>query len=340
MSGPGRYAELAAAVRSFKAELIKPSQIDRLVEAGSLSETVSSLTSGHVSSVDPSDVTPVESYLVQRVVELAGRLASYAPQDSKMLIKHFASSFEFGCVIEILRAIADQLDPDEAVKHIVPTGKLTADRCKELIESHNANRVVEALNDESFRRFLGPRLCGERGLMKAVFAIDQYYYTRLWSASSLADPLDAQAARSLIGEFIDHLNILIAFRARLVGLDARSTSDLLIPVDYALGRAQSDLVESASVQNLIRVIDKTPYARAFQGASTLDASGSGLERVLHRSHAVSCVNSFAGSPFNVGLALAFLFLKNYELHDLFSIINGKANNVPLDRVVESLILRT
>jgi vacuolar-type H+-ATPase subunit C/Vma6 len=51
------------------------------------------------------------------------------------------------------------------------------------------------------------------------------------------------------------------------------------------------------------------------------------------------LNAFAGSPFNVGLALAFLFLKNYELRDLFSLINAKANSVPAERVLDSLILR-
>jgi hypothetical protein len=37
--------------------------------------------------------------------------------------------------------------------------------------------------------------------------------------------------------------------------------------------------------------------------------------------------------------LALLFLKNYELHDLFSIINGKANNAVMEKVLNSLILR-
>jgi len=63
-----------------------------------------------------------------------------------------------------------------------------------------------------------------------------------------------------------------------------------------------------------------------------------VEFALNRSHAKACVNVFAGSPFNVGLALAFLFLKNYELRDLFGLINAKMNNVPSERTLESLVL--
>jgi vacuolar-type H+-ATPase subunit C/Vma6 len=134
------------------------------------------------------------------------------------------------------------------------------------------------------------------------------------------------------------MNILLALRARLVGLDTRSTSDLLIPVDYTLGIPLNDLAEASNFANIMRVVDKTPYASAFQGRTIAEGDVSAVERVLSRDHARRCLNAFAGSPFKVGLALALLFLKNYELHDLFSVINGKANNLPSDRITECLIL--
>ncbi len=339
MAGAGRYAELAAAVRSFKGELIRPNQIERFVEAGSLSEIVGLLTGGKLTYAEGTDSIAVEVFLTQRVMELAKRVAAYAPSDSRALLKLFSTSYELECMKVIVRSIADQIPPEEALRHLVPAGKFTEDRCKELIESRNLNRVVEMIDDASLRQFIAPRLTAERSGIAAVSAIDQYYYTRLWNASNLPDPLDAQSARGLIGEFIDNLNILLSFRARLIGLDARSTSDLMIPVNYALGHSLSELAESTSTQNIMRVLEKTPYAKAFQGSGLSDGRGASVERALNRNHAATCLNAFAGSPFNVGLALALLFLKSYELHDLFSIINGKANNVPMEHVLNSLILR-
>ena len=336
-SSAGRYAELAAAVRSFKANLIHPTQLERYLETGSLSETVSMVTGGRITSVEESDLNPVEAYLIGEVAELAERLSSYAPYDSKQLLSLFSSGFEYACVKEILRAIAEQVEPDEALRHIVPAGKFTADRCKDLIETHNPNRVVEMIDDEGLRRFVAPKLTGEKGGLEAASAIDQYYFTKLWTASNLPDPLDAQSARGLIGQFLDHANILIALRARLISLDARTASDLMIPINYALGHAFDELPEATNVQNLARILEKTPYASSFEVAATPD--GKTLEHALQRSHAYACLNAFAGSPFNVGVALAFLFLKQYELRDLFSLINGKANNVPAERVLDSLILR-
>jgi vacuolar-type H+-ATPase subunit C/Vma6 len=339
LAGAGRYAELAAAVRSFKADLIRPNQIERLVESGSLSEVVGALTHAQVTFTEGSDPNAVEEFLISKVIDLTKRLAAYAPHDSRSLIKLFATAYELACVKEVIRSIADQIQPEDALTRIVPAGKFTLERCKELIETRNPNRVVELIDDVALKAFLAPKLTSERTGIAAVSAIDQYYYTRLWNASNLPDPLDAQSARGLVGELIDNLNILLSFRARLIGLDARSTSDLLIPVNYALGHSLTELSESANMQNLMRIIEKTPYAKAFQSPGLNDGSPRAVERALNRNHAIACLNAFAGSPFNIGLAIAFLFLKNYELHDLFTIINGKANHTPVDRVFDSLILR-
>jgi vacuolar-type H+-ATPase subunit C/Vma6 len=339
MGAAGRYAELSAAARSFKAELIRPSQAERLIEAGSLSEIVGMMTEGRITHAEGTDTGVVEAFLTQRVTELARRLAGYAPQDSRSLIKLFATHYELDCVKVILGSITDHIQPEQALEHFVPVGKFTEERCKELIEARNLSRVIEMIDDSSMKLALAQGLTAEKGAMAAVARIDQYYYTRLWSSTNLPDPLDAQSARGLIGEFIDQLNILLAFRARLMNLDARSTLDLMIPVNYALGRSLNELAESTSTQNVLRVIEKTPYSKALQGSSLSDGIGASVERALSRAHAISCLNSFAGSPFNVGLALALLFLKNYELRDLFAILNGRANNAPLERVLDSLILR-
>ena len=197
MTAAGRYAELAAAVRSFKAELIQPSQLERFLESGSLAEIVSTITGGRITSVDASDLSPVESLLVQRSMELAKRLASYAPQDSRPLVNHFSRGFEYACVKEILKASSDQVDPEEALRHIVPAGKFTADRCKDLIESHNPNRVIESIDDEALRRFVAPKLTGERASFQTVAAIDQYYFMKMSAASNLPDPLDTQSGEGL-----------------------------------------------------------------------------------------------------------------------------------------------
>ena len=336
MTGAGRYAELAAAIRSFKAELLEPAQLEKLIETGSLGETVSAVTAGHITSVEGSDLNSVEAYLTHKVIELTERLSSYAPQDSRPLIRLLARSFEFECIKAILNASAARVNAEEALRYIVPAGKFTADRCKDLIETHNPARVVESVEDEGFKRFLVPKLTGEGTGIQTISAIDQYYFTKLWAASNLPDPLDAQSAKSLIGEAIDHINILVAFRSRLMGLDARTASTMMVPVNYGLGQSFDELPEANNTQNVARILEKTRYANFLDAGVAFDAAA--VEYALNRSHAKTCFNVFAGSPFNVGLALAFLFLKNYELRDLFGLINAKVNNVPSERALESLVL--
>ena len=336
MTGAGRYAELAAAVRSFKAELLQPAQLERLMEAGSLAETVSAVTGGGITTVEGSNLSPVEAYLTHNVIEVTERLSSYAPQDSRSLISLFVRSYELACVKAILNAIAARMNAEDALRHIAPAGKFTLDRCKDLIESHNPTRVVESVEDDGFKRFLLPKLTGEETNIQTISAIDQYYFRKLWAASNLPDPLDAQSAKSLIGEAIDHVNILVAFRSRLMGLDSRTTSTMMIPVNYGLGQSFEELPDANNIQNLGRILEKSRYGNILEVSSAFDAVSVGY--AFTRSHARTCANAFAGSPFNVGLALAFLFLKTYELRDIFGLINAKANNVPSERALESLVL--
>ena len=333
----GRYAELAAAVRAYKAELIHRDQIERIIESGSLSETISQLTRSQLTVADDGDLAPVEAFLIQRVISIGTNLSAYAPYDSRNLIRLLSQRYEFECVKQVLKCTIEQLDPEVALRDISPAGRFTADKCKELIEARNPNRVIDALADDDLKQITASKL-SEKNPRAAVAAVDQYYYKKLWTASSLPDPLDAQSARSIIGELIDHLNVLLALRAKVVGLDSRTTSEMMIPVNYALGKAFSEIAEASSFANALRVMDKTQYAAAFRNLPASDTVIADVERALHVSHAQSCLNSFAGSPFNVGLALGILFLKDYELHDLLTVINGKANNVATDRITESLIL--
>lgn len=333
----GRYAELAAAVRSYKAELIQKGQIERIIESGSLSETISQLTRGQLTVADNNDLAPVEAFLIQRVISIGTSLSAYAPYDSRRLIRLLSQRYEFDCIKQVLKCTIEQLDPEEALRDISPAGRFTADKCKELIEVRNPNRVIDAFADNDLKQITSAKL-SEKNARATVAAVDQYYYCKLWAASNLPDPLDAQSARSLIGELIDHLNVLLALRAKVVGLDSRTTSEMMIPVNYALGKAHSEIAEASSFANALHVMDKTQYSTAFRNLTASDSVDVDVELALHVSHAQSCLNSFAGSPFNVGLALALLFLKDYELHDLLTVINGKANNITSDRITESLIL--
>ena len=341
MTRAGRYAELSSAVRCFKSALLDRQRIERLAEAGTLSETVSLLNGGHASSADTSKLASLEAHLIGRVYPLTKRLFSYAPIDARPLLRLLFAKYEFECAKEVLKSIVYQVDPQDAMKRIIPVGRFSAERCKELIEARDANRVVDTLQDGSLKRFISPYLTSEKDGLVVVSALDQYYYSRLWTtASSLHDFIDVRIARSLIGPLIDYLNILVALRSQMIGLDARSVSEMLVPVNYRLGTAFKELAETGSLANIVRVLEGTPYAEALKAINlgTDYENLAEVELALKRNHLAICQNVFAGYPFHVGLALAFLMIKDYELHDLFTILNAKADNVPSDRIRGFLIM--
>jgi vacuolar-type H+-ATPase subunit C/Vma6 len=53
-----------------------------------------------------------------------------------------------------------------------------------------------------------------------------------------------------------------------------------------------------------------------------------LEILLKRRILEECQAAFVGSPFHIGLPLAFLILHDYEVQDLIVLIEAKASEMP------------
>jgi len=53
-----------------------------------------------------------------------------------------------------------------------------------------------------------------------------------------------------------------------------------------------------------------------------------------------CRAAFLGSPFHIGLPLAYLTLSEIEIQDLVVLIEAKSNNVPVEKYRQYLALGT
>lgn len=69
---------------------------------------------------------------------------------------------ELECVKTILKSIVDRIEPEDALKRMIPTGKFTVERIKELIEARNLSRVVELIDDDALKAFLALSLLQKR----------------------------------------------------------------------------------------------------------------------------------------------------------------------------------
>jgi vacuolar-type H+-ATPase subunit C/Vma6 len=56
-----------------------------------------------------------------------------------------------------------------------------------------------------------------------------------------------------------------------------------------------------------------------------------LEILLKRRIMEECQAAFVGSPFHIGLPLAFLVLHDYEVQDLIVLIEAKASGIPEEK---------
>ncbi|MEM3624779.1 MAG: V-type ATPase subunit, partial [Nitrososphaerales archaeon] len=71
---------------------------------------------------------------------------------------------------------------------------------------------------------------------------------------------------------------------------------------------------------------------------SIDQALSEIEMNFNRYIARECLYSFKGIRFNVGVLMAYLMLKFYEISDLRAIVFGKSNKISVDNIRRMLIL--
>lgn len=295
----------------------------------------------------------LEDALLQNFVKTCEELVGISPKGIRLLLSSFLLKFEVGCVKSLLRAKKAGLTLEEAMKYILPTGKLDEPRCTRTFEnSRNVVDVVESLHDLEYGQSLEEAFAvyeEKKSFYLLEVALDRYVYSKIWWASEKLSGLDKKIAKTIIGLEIDSANIKTILRCKVMGISEKQIKQYLIPVSEVLGEKELDeiLLES-SVQSIIN-----SFIRFAKRASARDhlyiyteiqeskvTILTEIERMLDRGLVEACLRMLKRytSYFNIGLILAFVNLKWFEVRNLRAIVRGTDAGIPPGQVKKMLIL--
>lgn len=343
LGGASKYAQVSAAVRALRSDMLVGERFEKFVRTSNFAEALNILaeTRRDLPITADADAQNVERVVLQDLVRTITKLASYCPPDCGKLITQFMKGRELECLKTLMRATAEDLDPEQIIHTIVPVRNFTLEVCRNLLQSRNMGRIAESIPDENLRRAVGGAIGAGKAIDEIEALIDAYGYLRTWAASKFSTYEDMSSTRMLLGEAVDIHNLLQVVRSQTLGLPASSIKGLLVPLQFHLGPTLVEAAESGSTVNSLRAFEKTaygsvisPFANSFKEGESLYA----LEVSLKRHHAKRCAAVFQGFPFVPALPVAFTYLKGYELGDLITILNGKRDGLSEDGIRSSLIL--
>jgi V/A-type H+-transporting ATPase subunit C len=347
MAGVASYAAISARVRAMYAELLTPQDMIRLSESPdfiSLFNTLKSTAYGpYLEGLKDRDINPRRV-----IIQVKGKLADafysviqMAPVETRSLVKQLYRYYELGNLKAVLRALVTvstwnaEAGLWERIRDVLfPLGSASVLPAQAMVESGSVAAAVDLLEGTPYEEILSfamKRYSAEQNLFTLEVALDLSYWRRLWSEAQRLTGQDRQHSVRIIGSLLDMNNLMWAIRYRVYHkLSEEEIINYTLPFGYRVKdtdiRAIAAGADPASI--ISRIFPGIPDVNAL-----LEKPESGLPRLevlLKREIMKQCLAAFVGSPFHIGLPLAFLVLHDFEVQDLIVLIEAKSSGLSED----------
>ena len=341
--GVSGYAAISSRVRAMYAELLSPQDIVRLSEAPDFSSLFAALKNTsyapYLDSLKDKDINPRRT-----IVQIKSRLASayysviqMAPVETRPLVKQLYRNFEIGNLKAVLRAIvtvsswkSDISSWDRVRDVLFPLGSVSSIPAQAMVESGSIPSAVDLLNGTPYEEALSfamKRYSAEQNLFPIEVALDLSYWRRLWAEAKKLTGPDQEYGTKIIGSLLDMNNLMWAVRYRVYQkLSEEEVINYTLPFGYRV--KDSDIRAIAAGADIASTISRL-YPGIPDLSALLEDPKTGLpklEVLLKQQLMKRCLAAFVGSPFHIGIPLAFLVLSDIEVQDLIVLIEAKSSN--------------
>lgn len=325
MSLISKYAYLHARVAVISRQLLGRNQLHQLIEqplerSATILEQAGLVGLNLQEEIDPN---AIEQSMVTTLMHEAVLLFRPLSGVARDMMTHWMRRFE---IINIKRLIRDRIigkvreKSEPELLNLDPFHSVSMD---DLIHTEDVGELLRLLEKTPYTgmaRLARSMYEEKRDLFSLEAAFDQQYFAGLVKRVSALHPKDQIYIRKIIGPLIDQINLIWLLRFRFIYHMAPSyTYLLLVPGGQHLGSQQLlDMVQQDSQQ---QVMAKLPPAllSLLESNMTINAIESRLERqIVKAAHKI-----LAQSAFNLGRALAYLYLREKQFMHIHMALKGK-----------------
>jgi V/A-type H+/Na+-transporting ATPase subunit C len=354
MAGVSDYAAISARVRAMYAELLTPQDMVRLSEATdftSLFTVLKSTSYGpYLDGLKDKDINPkrVITQLKRKLSDAFYSVIQMSPVQTRPLVKQLYRYYEIGNLKAVLRGIVtvsawgtETTLWDRVRDVLFPMGSASVLPAQAMIESGSVATAVDLLQGTPYEETLSfamKRYSAEQNLFPIEVALDLAYWRRLWAETKKLTGADREHGVKIIGSLLDMNNLMWAIRYKVYHkLSEEEIVNYTLPFGYRV--QDSDIRAIAAGADIASIV-----TRVFPGitdvSALLENPQTGLpklEVLLKREVMKKCLAAFVGSPFHIGIPLAFLVIHDLEVQDLIVLIEAKSSNVPEEEYLPFLL---
>ena len=338
-----KYSYPNAKVRALKGGLLTTENFYALLQANSYQEFLRHLRVApylHNAPDEPQGLalpaltSLLYTNLFQDYVKVIRALDSHLQKFFILLYQ----KYELTNLKTLLRGLSSQVAPEEIAALLLPTEQYLLFSKEELLLLRNVHDVVEHLQNSFFQYPLNralPRFEKEREFFPLEMSLDLHYYRTLWDTIQTIGEPERGIILKIVGMLIDVLNIswIIRFKEQYKFSPEEILNYTIHHGHLFRLKDRRNLAECGGTAEIIEYVQKTPYGRMLSGQESLQT----LHVILMRSVLAQLQKYFQRQPFQVGVILGYIYLKEFEVSDVMTIAEAKKYEYSLEETQKYVI---
>lgn len=338
MNKIANYTHLTTKIRGMFGHMLTDDDFEQMAHMSSVSEIATYLKKhtyyrSGFEDVDPSEVhrSQLEIILYRHMITDALKIAGYLRGWEKSFWRYIYRKQEVEDLKKMLRALQTGKSLKDINRRTLFISRYSKIDFNVSLEATNARELVDTLQNTKFYKLLKPLLQedGTIDLFAAEMGLDMYYYSRMYhQIKDRMSPGDAKVLLKDYGMDADFRNMLWIYRAKkYYGLSKERIFTYLIPGGYKLKRKQLiALAEAPDADTVMAMLKKSFYGKHIDFDS--GHWGNGFFRytsfILRRNIRMK--------PFTLAPMVDYIFLKEIELVNLTTIIEGVRYKIDADKM--------
>lgn len=344
------YAATNSRVRVMYSTLLSEQETARLYEAADLPSLVAMLKptayGPYVERIKDRDLNPrrVAFQLRTRLADAYNSIIHTVPESARPLLMQRYRYFEVDNLKAVLRGIVTGASWERVRFVLFPYGPGTVLPAQAMLEAGSIPAAIELLRGTIYYETLAfalKRYSAEQNIFPLEVALDLNYWRELWKEVNRLKGDDRTQALRIIGALVDMNNLMWAVRYRVYHhLSEEEVINYTLSFGY---RSRDEDIRAIAAGADIAQVLKRVYPDLADIDSLVNDQQAGLPKLeldLQRRLVEKCHTAFVGSPFHIGIPLAYLTLAELEIQDLVVLIEAKSTGAPFDVFREYLVMRS
>lgn len=335
----GDYNALMAKTRAMYGKLLKKEDYDELLRQKNLSGVVYYLKHNTYYSNILADVNEEEVHrgqfekiLRKSLMNDYRKLFCFTHGNIRDFLKVIYLKYEIDSLKRLLRVMETKGSPAVAEESLYFLRSYDPLHIAKLATAKNIRELINELKGTPYYDVLRPFLNERDGdnLFMIEMSLDLYYINLVFSKKKkLLSGLDAEAVNLSLGREIDILNLLWIYRGRIIyNIDRSIILGYLIPHRYKLPMELIyELADAKDKETFLEIAGRSGYSDLFLSDDSrfYDLKFAEYMYRLHR-------RMLRKYGFSISSAISYLYLKEYEISNIVSIIEGIKYGLPAETI--------